>query len=495
MNMSNTDSAAEAVAQPTDSQKEEPKPEFHLQISTDNLTAYLRVTLAYPGQKISYDTVCDFLGQNGIVYGIYEDAIRAFCEEEKFYAELICAKGMAPVDGIDGRIEYKFDTEKGLKPKDRGDGTVDFRDLGLVKNIGKGETLCQIIPAEPGKDGIDIYNHVIPFKPGWVPILPGGTNTIVSEDKLSLLAGVDGCIEYKYKNININEVFIVHGDVDSASGNISANGSVIVQGDVREGFFVKSEKDISIHGMAEGATIEAKGTISISNGMNGMGKGMLKAGGNIVGKYFENTILITDNDIYADVLMNARAKVGGSIILKGRKASLIGGTYEVGKRIYAKNIGTAGNTPTRVSIDSPALTSMLSVDQDSESMDELNSRLAEAQKEFDDYQQKFSDLTKQIWSAGQKNTEQGNRMIKAGILKKGRLNEVINQIKKQISKAQEESASLMDFNITGIGIVYPGTKITIGPFTMNVQNENSNMKFYPNQEHIVTGPILPSDVI
>lgn len=474
---------------------EEEKPAFRLQIATDNMTAYLRVTPAYSGQKITPEQICSYLRENGVVYGICEDAIRTFCSEEKFYLELICAQGNPSVDGVDGWVDFKFDIDSDLKPREREDGTVDFRDLGLVKNIRKGETLCRIVPPEPGRDGTDVYGTTVPYRRGRFPSLPQGSNTSVSEDKLCLLADVDGCIEYLNGRVSVSEVFIVHGDVDNTSGNISAVGSVIVQGDVREGFSVKSGLDIAIRGMAEGAVIEAEGNISISNGMNGMGRGVLKAGGDIVGKYFENARLTAGRDIYADVLMNAQATAGGSIILKGRKASLIGGIYEAGVRIYAKNIGSAGNTATRVTVQSQALSSFLSVDQDAEKMQELNNQLLEAENELNAYQEKFSELTKQITLSGQKNSEQGNKAIKSAIMKKSKLTEEVNRIKKKIKEAQAKNQSLMDFNIIGVGVVYPGTRMTIGPFTLNVQNENSNMKFYADQEHIVLGPVLPSDIV
>jgi uncharacterized protein (DUF342 family) len=459
------------------------------------MTAYLRVKPAYSGQKITPEQICDYLKENGVVYGLCDDAIRLFCSEQRFYMELVCAQGTPKVDGVDGRIDYNFNTDKGLRPREREDGTVDFRDLGLVKNISKGETLCSIIPPEPGKDGTDVYGNTVPFQQGKFPSLPLGNNTVVSDDQLSLLADVDGCIEYINGIVNVNDVFTVRGDVDSASGNISAIGSVIIQGDVREGFFVKSEKDIYIRGMAEGATIEAKGNISISNGMNGMGRGSLTAGGDIVGRYFENVRMVAGQNICADVLMNSQAKAGGSIILKGRKASLISGIYEVGNRIFVKNIGTSGNIATRVSIQSQAVSSFLSVEQDSKNVEELNARLAEAENKLNEYQEKFSELTKQISQSGQKNSEQGNRLVKMAILKKGKLTDEINQIKKQIKEAQERNQSLMEFSVVGLGIIYPGTKITIGPFTMNVQNEYSNMRFYADQERIVFGPVLPSDLI
>lgn len=497
MNTGSSPSVEEQTVAQTDQPEtvqEEKKPEFSLQISMDNMTAYLRIKLAFSGQKVSYDDIYEFLKQNNVTYGLCEDAIHSFCDEGRFYSELICAKGIPAVDGTDGWITYHFDTNKKLMPKEREDGTVDFRDLGLVKNISKGDALCTITPPEPGKDGMDIFGHVIPFRPGKLPTLPFGVNTVASSDKLSLLAEVDGCIEYLNSQINVNDVFIVRGNVDSASGNVTANGSVIVQGDVREGFFVKSGQDISVRGMVEGATLEAKGSISLSRGMNGMGRGTLKAGGNIVGKYFENANLISENDIYADVLLNCRAAAGGSVILKGQKASLIGGSCQVGQRILVKNIGTPGSTATRVSIVSKALSSLLVADHEN-NLETLNHKLAEAQKALDEFTEQYTALTQQIPLNGQPGMERANLLLKASIMKKGQLNEAVQTIKKQISNLQQKTSNLIDFNIIGLGIVYPGTKMSIGPHTTNIQNEYSNTKFYADQERIVSGPVLPSDIV
>ncbi len=475
---------------------EQARPQFTLQVSTDNMTAYLRIKPASPDQKVSYEEVCDFLQQEGITYGICENSIHTFCQEEKFYSELICAKGVAPIDGTDGLLHYNFDTDNSLRPKEREDGTVDFRNLGLVKNIAKGEVLCSITPPGPGKEGIDIYNHVVPFKQGRLPALPSGTNTVVSDDKLSLLAAVDGCIEFLKSRINVNDIFIVRGDVDGTSGNIKSNGSVVVQGDVREGFSVISGQDISVRGMVEGSVLEAKGTISLSNGMNGMGKGSLKAGGNIVGKYFENVTLNSNNDIYADILMNCRATAGGSIILKGKKASLIGGSYQAGRRIFVKNIGTTGNAITHVLIQSETIASLLVAGGGEENnLDKLNLKLSAAQKALEEFQEQFQTLTQQISANGQQSPERGKLLLKASIMKKSQLSEAVEQIKKQIKDLEEKTASLVDFNIVGLGIIYPGTKMSIGPHTTNIQNEYSNTKFYADPERIVFGPVLPSDAV
>jgi len=483
-----------AASEQADPAQEELKPQFQLQISTDNMAAYLRVTPAYPDQIVLFDDIIEYLTQNEITYGVCEDAIRSFCQNKKFYSELICAKGDPPVDGTDGFIEYKFDHDTGLKPKEREDGTVDFRDLGLVKNISKGGVLCQMTPPKPGKDGMNIYNQIVPFVEGRRPTFPSGTNTVISEDGLSLLANVDGCIEFTKSTVNVSDVFIVRGDVDSASGNINAVGSVIVQGDVVEGFFVKAGKDISIRGMAEGATIEAKGTISISNGMNGMGKGILRAGGNVVGKYFENAIIFSDNDIYADVLMNCKVTVGGSIVLKGHKALMIGGSYQAAQKIFAKTIGSSSRTVTSVSISSKELTDMLVADKE-EGTAELENELLKAQTALKDFQEQFLILSKQVLFHGQNDAQKQGLLMKAATLKKSQLTEAVEVIKARLKKASEVKNNLTDYKIIGTNIVYAGTKMTIGPHTVNLNDDNSNTKFYATSEKIVLAPVLPSDIM
>jgi Predicted polymerase, most proteins contain PALM domain, HD hydrolase domain and Zn-ribbon domain len=489
-----TEPAVQASAGPAQEPRgEEPKPEYSLQVSTDSMTAYLRIKPAYLEQKISYEEIVDFLRQNGIEYGICEDAIRSFCEGGKFFSELICARGIPPVDGTDGVLNYNFNTDKGLKPKEREDGTVDFRDLGMVQNVSKGDVLCSITPSGTGTDGMDIYNHVVPFKQGRMPVLPVGSNTVVSEDQLSLLAEIDGCIEFLKTRVNVNDVFIVRGNVDSASGNIVTGGSVIVQGDVRAGFSVQAGQNITVRGMVEGAMLEARGSISISNGMNGMGKGTLKAGGNIVGKYFENAVLFSENDVYADILMNCRVEVGGSILLKGQKASLIGGAYQVGKRIFLKNIGTAGNAITRIVIESKDLSALFAADKEKSDADVLNQKLANAQKELDEFQKTYENLTAQLRQSGQ-SSEKSKLLLKSSILKKSQLTEAVEGIKKQVESFNKKANSLIDFNVVGTGIIYPGTKISIGPYSMNINTEYSNTKFYADQERIIFGPVLPSDI-
>jgi uncharacterized protein (DUF342 family) len=193
--------------------------------------------------------------------------------------------------------------------------------------------------------------------------------------------------------------------------------------------------------------------------------------------------------------MNCRVEVGGSIVLKGQKALMIGGSYQAAQKIYAKTIGSSSRTATAVSISSKELTSMLAADKAEESAVELENKLLKAQMALKDFQEQFATLSKQVSFNGQNDAQKESLLMKAAIVKKSQLTEAVEVIKAKLKKASEVKNNLTDYKIVGTNIVYAGTKMTIGPHTVNMDNDNSNTKFYATSEKIVLAPVLPSDVI
>lgn len=469
----------------------EAEPEFELTVSTDRMTTYLRVKPAYPNQEIKSDKILDFLQKNGISYGILRDDIERFCQEKRFFTELVCARGLEPVDEEDARMEYCFRAGEDALPMQKEDGTVDFHELGTVQSVKKGDVLCRIVLPEKGKDGIDVFNHAVAFQHGRVPEFPSGENTVISEDRLTLSSLIDGCIEFKKSVLNVNNVFVVHGNVDSASGNIDFLGAVTVQGDVLEGFSVKAGKDIVVRGMVEGARLESGGDIIISKGMKGMGRGRLVSAGNIVGKYFENVTMECGGDVCADIIMNSMIRAAGSVLLRGRNALLLGGRTQSGCRIDAGCIGNRNGARTDTVIVSEKLQNLLL--ESGESPAVLQARLDNVYKEDSGLRDRIRTYTDML-SVGKGDTARIQSALKNLILQKGRNAETVHNLKKQIQEAQARQASYMDFHVAGIHTIYAGTKIAIGNFTQLLNNDYSYTKFYSEREGLVNGPLMPSDI-
>ena len=471
--------------------EENQKPEMELQVSTDNMAAYLRVQPAKNGNRaVTYEEVIDFLHEHGIVFGILEDSIHDFCDNKKFYLELTCARGIDPIDQNDGKLEYLVRIDQTIAPKQKEDGTVDFRDLGLVQNVSKGDVLCRLIPPEGGEDGTDIYQHSVSFHVGRTPKFPSGKNTEITEDGLALISSIDGCVEYKNANLNINDAFIVHGDVSSESGNIDFSGTVTVQGDVLEGFSVRAGQDLIIRGMVEGATLKAGGNITIANGMHGMGKGIIHAEGNVTGKFFENVTIISGSDVYADVILNSNVTASGTISLKGKNALLAGGKCVAGKKITANVIGSNSNTRTDVCIESKDLTRLLTESGNTEE-ESMKARLVGLKDNAEKLKAQISAATKSLMTSS--NVGRDKAALRENIRQKSAVDTQIHELEQKISEIEKQSKSTVDFSIIGLKTIFAGTKLKIGDFSQLLTNDYSNMKFYSDREHIVSGPVLPSD--
>ena len=114
-----------------------------------------------------------------------------------------------------------------------------------------------------------------------------GHNIEISEDRRRLTSLVDGHVSLVEGKVFVSDVYEVE-NVDLSTGNIDFEGSVQVNGNVSSNFVIRAGSNVIISGVVEGAYIEAGGNIIIARGMNGMAKGTLKAGGNIVAKFLEN---------------------------------------------------------------------------------------------------------------------------------------------------------------------------------------------------------------
>lgn len=484
----------EMLQSPESAGRPENAPVFSLQVAPDNLSAYLKVEQNGESGAVEYDDAANFLKEQGIVFGWMEDALRAYCAKGEFGTPLLCAQGQPPLDGTDGSLSYFFHTDCTLRPKEREDGTVDFRELGLVQNVKKGSLLCRIVPPGPGEDGTDVFGRALPCIPGRMPVLPVGGNTEVSADGLELYAARDGCIEFLKSAVNINEVYLVRGEVGIASGNLDVDGSVIVQGDVRSGFSVKASGDISVRGMVEGASLEAGGSIAISQGMNGMGLGVLKAGGNISGKYFEHAALTAGGNIFAEVMLNCRAGAAGSIELKGNRAAFIGGEYLAGVKIKGKDIGAPGGTATKAEIQSKALAEVLALGGGTDRLDAVRQKLAAAEQELSDYVQNYDILTAQIAAIAAGAPERGGLLKKAAVQKRERLSERAQTLKEQTAALERQEAELLHYCIVIRGTAFAGVRLTVGPYHFNLKNNYSGTRFYISQNEMTAGPILSTDV-
>lgn len=320
---------------------------YQLKVSQDGMIATARfLPPSETGSRITFDDFLKDLRFRNITYGISVEALQAHFQSESDYCtDIVVAKGKDPVQGEDARIEYHFDTELHRRPAQREDGSVDYFHMTTINHCKKGEELARIIPENPGENGYDVYGQIIKPRDVKHTTLKFGRNIELSEDRHSIRSMVDGHVTLVDEKVFVSDVYEVK-NVDVSTGNLEFDGSIEISGNVAENFEVKAGGNVIINGLVEGARVIAGGNIIIAKGMNGMGKGYLKAGGDVIVKFLENVRVVTGGYVETEAIMHSRVSAGGEVHVDGRKGIIVGGYVQAGNKISAKVIGASMGSST-----------------------------------------------------------------------------------------------------------------------------------------------------
>ena len=448
-------------------------------ISPDKMKAFISLMPPEGGRMLTKDEILNILKDNGVVFGI-NDLVLESIVSNPVYGKMICvAEGVLPADGKNGSIEFHFNIKKDIKPAILADGSVDFRQLNIVENVKKGQKLCTLIPPEDGTPGKTVTGTDIPAKPGKQASLPRGKNVEPDEDGQSLIASIDGQVEYSDEKVNVFATYEVHADVDNSTGNISFVGNIIVRGNVLTGFTVEAGGNVEVWGVVEGAVIKAGGDIILRRGMQGLGKGILKCGGDIIARYIENSNIEAGNDIKAEAIMHSNVKCGNRLELSGRKGLLVGGTCKVGKEIEAKVIGSymATSTDIEVGVD-PRLR---------ERYKEIKDEISAAENDIKKSEQAIN-ILKKLQIAGMLTQDKENMLNKALRTKLFLTNKLVD-LKEELSEVEVALQQDSFGKVKAYNYIYPGVKVTIGASSMRVRENLQYCTLYRDGADIRVGPL------
>lgn len=320
-------------------------------LSADKMVAYACILPPIlGGESITEKMILDDLRYEGISYGIQMRNITKIVQNGIHLCIFVAARGKAPVKGRDGEIKERVERSEPTQILAKKDKGVDFKTLELFQGIKKGTVICDIIPAEPGVDGVDVVGHVLPGQAGKAVTIPKGRNTILSKEGSKLFADVDGAIFYENGVFYIEEKKLIDGDVDSKTGNLKYKGDILIEGDVKGGVTIESGGDVIICGRAEAAHIKAAGTIRIQNGINSGGLGSLEAGQEIQSSLLEDVKAKAKGDIYAEAIVNSDIVSGKSVIVLSGRGIILGGHVCVGQYVEAKRIGNQSSCENKITI-------------------------------------------------------------------------------------------------------------------------------------------------
>ncbi|MFH1860298.1 MAG: FapA family protein, partial [bacterium] len=317
-----------------------------VEVTYDELRAYLTL----PG-NVPLDIIEHTLQEKGVVVNIDEHAIVNAIQQQIYNTPILIAQAIMPVPGEDSEVEFNFEKTKKIHLKEKEDGRVDFRELGIIDVVHAGDVLAVKTRPSNGVTGITVTGKEIPARNGIDKNLPSGRNTELSNDGLTLRATIDGQVVWKNNRIHVESVLEVKGDVDYSVGNIDFPGSIIIRGNVLDGFMVKSTGNIEVHGCIEKAFVSADGNILVDGGIISKGDGNVRAKGTIWANFIEHGIVDAGEDVIVnESIRYSQVDAKKRVIVQGKIGAILGGRIRAGEEVNAKIIGTLTEAKTEIEV-------------------------------------------------------------------------------------------------------------------------------------------------
>lgn len=325
---------------------------FIIEVSKDEMQAFLTIFPPLNDKKIDYLEIKQGLDEKNIVFGINEERIKNALMSKKNIIDLMIAKGKKAIPGKDAYLEYFFNPNGiEVKPQELENGKIDFYNTNIIQIVNKGQLLVGKIPSTAGIPGQTVTGKELsPLKGKDVPILVG-KNIGVSKDFSKAYSLKEGHVVMINGKVEVLDVYEVKGDVDFSCGNIDYSGNVIIRGNIKNGFSVKAGGDVEIHGNIEGGDVVAEGNIFIKKGVRGLKKSKITAQRNIYSTFIENANLFAGEDVtVTEAIMHSNVNAGGIIQVGGRRGLIVGGNSQAGEAVICKNIGSNLATLTHIAV-------------------------------------------------------------------------------------------------------------------------------------------------
>jgi len=204
----------------------------------------------------------------------------------------------------------------------------------------------------------------------------------IDEKGKEITATVEGQITLHNDIASVQPVLEISGDVDFDVGRIDFPGTVIVRGNIQDGFTVIAGEELRVSGIVEAATIESKGDMLLKGGASGKNKGKIVCGGNFYARHLDNVEAVTEGDMeIKNEAVNCILRT--KTVIKCPKGSIIGGEIIANKGGEIGILGSDAAVSTKVFIgrDFEAETKIETLTQEGKEIGEKSKEMEEEIKQ------------------------------------------------------------------------------------------------------------------
>jgi len=446
-------------------------------ISSNRMSAFLCIDPPLNGGNPPTLAKLEAALANGkITYGINTARLKELAESPIYNENIEIAQGIMPIHGVNGTCEYKVRVAVEPKPKINSDGTVDFRDLGIVENVKKGHLLCELTLPTNGTEGMTVTGKMLlPLRGKPVPSL-SGENTELSQDGTAIYAKIDGQVEYDGRKIHVSKTFSIKGNVDNSIGNVKVVGNVVISGTVYPQFVVEASGDIEIYGTVASATLKADGNIILCSGII---NSELSCKGDLTSKFIENSNISVLGSVTADYIINSNIECGHCLQLAGSKGRIFGGSCVVGQDIVARVIGSEAWPRTDLKLGTIPMVM--------ERQQKLIKLLAGLEKQIESLKSLVAILQQQA-SSNQINPQNQILLDKTLFSYETCLN-TFKTSKQELADINETIKKMGHGKIICSDHIFPGLNITIGSARLSIVDKMTSTSFYYDENNICQSTI------
>jgi hypothetical protein len=455
--------------------KHNPMNDSMASIEIDDSEMHVYVTVIPPsegGADLTVQSYKSLLAQQRVYYGVKEEFLVDFADKPVYREKVEVAEGARPQNGKDAYIHYHFEVDQTkIKLKEGTNGRVNFKELNIIQNVVQNQALAKKMPPEDGIDGKTVTGKILPARAGNDIPLPVGTNVHVGDDGDTILSDINGQVILAGGKINVEPVLTVEGDVNLKTGNIIFLGTVIITGNVEDGFSVKAAGNIEVKGTVSKGELDAEGDIIIYQGINGKGGGKLRAGRSIWSRFIENATVEAGNMVVVtDGIINSQVDALKSIVCMGKRACIMGGRLRAGEEINAKVLGNSTS----------GTETICEVGFDPHSKIELEKLLDIKNTSEEELENMRLDLQNLINTKKQRKTlpEEKELYLQELMERRAVLTEELKQTIESIQKVQEYMNQIqVRGRVSASTKVWPGVKIWIRDVKEDVRIEHKAVTF------------------
>lgn len=397
----------------------------------------------------------------GVTAPLDEGAFERACNQSRGGSDTrdVIVVGVPCQHGTDGQLLWA----KKLVAQKKEEGRVSHY-LGMLekKIVRKGDPVAKIVPETDGTDGEDIYGKPVKARRGKPAKVRVGAG--LHEADGIVYAEKEGMIRTENGLMKLDETFIVDGDVDFKTGNISFPGSVVIGGSILDLFEIKAGGSIQIKGIVEAATLSAKGDIEIAGGLAGKNKGRVMTEGSVAAQFLVNAYVFAEGDVCVESeILSSKVTALGAV--KAAECAIAGGHIEALGGIYAETLGSDIGIRTQITAG---------VCQTLPNLIQANAARIE------DARRRLLDLKRALVSAGASRTGSGLRLARKEVREiQSRLCSCLVQ-RKRLALAWQSARPL----IVVTRMLYPGVTVRVGPYSLEINEEITGpVKIQPDRKN------------